>query len=148
MQLTAKQSRFVKEYCLDFNGTRAAIAAGYSKKTAGVIAMENLKKPNIQGSIQAEIKKTEDDLEITREQLIKDLIEIKDQQKMKTPYAAIRAVEVIAKLMGWLDPRLNVAIQQSKTNESQVSPAVQRVIDEILSGDRFKRDERKGEEGN
>ena len=33
-KLTEKQKRFCEEYIIDWNGTRAAIAAGYSKKTA------------------------------------------------------------------------------------------------------------------
>lgn len=51
--LTEKQKIFCREYILDWNGTRAAIAAGYSEKTAGVIASENLTKPNVKAHIQA-----------------------------------------------------------------------------------------------
>lgn len=47
MALTAKQKRFCDEYLIDLNATQAAIRAGYSKKTAGVIANENLNKPYI-----------------------------------------------------------------------------------------------------
>lgn len=43
-KLTGKQRRFCEEYCIDLNATQAAIRAGYSKATAGVIACENLKK--------------------------------------------------------------------------------------------------------
>lgn len=46
-KLTDKQKRFCEEYLKDFNGTRAAIASGYSENTATVIAAENLTKPNI-----------------------------------------------------------------------------------------------------
>ena len=53
MALTAKQRRFVEAY--DGNATQAAIAAGYSKKTAPYIGAENLKKPQI----MEEIKKRE-----------------------------------------------------------------------------------------
>ena len=45
--LTDKQEAFCREYCLDWNGTQAAIRAGYSEKTAAVIANENLIKPYI-----------------------------------------------------------------------------------------------------
>ena len=38
MKLTAKQIRFVDEYLVDFNGTQAAIRAGYSEKTAAATA--------------------------------------------------------------------------------------------------------------
>lgn len=45
--LTTKQKRFCEEYLVDFNATRAAIRAGYSRDTARFIACENLTKPNI-----------------------------------------------------------------------------------------------------
>jgi phage terminase small subunit len=51
-ELTDKQKAFCKEYCYDWNGTQAAIRAGYSEQTAAVIASENLIKPNIQAYIQ------------------------------------------------------------------------------------------------
>ena len=44
-KLTTKQQRFVDAY--DGNATQAALAAGYSKKTAASIGWENLKKPQI-----------------------------------------------------------------------------------------------------
>lgn len=51
--LTAKQQRFVQEYMVDLNATQAAIRAGYSKKTAGQVGFENLRKPEIQKAIEA-----------------------------------------------------------------------------------------------
>lgn len=48
MELNDKQKRFCEEYVIDFNGTQAAIRAGYSAKTANRIASENLSKPVIQ----------------------------------------------------------------------------------------------------
>lgn len=55
-RMTRKESRFVEEYCANFNGTRAAKAAGYSEKTANVIACELLKKPHIKSAIEAHLK--------------------------------------------------------------------------------------------
>ena len=52
MGLTKKQQAFVIEYVKDFNGTQAAIRAGYSENTAAVIASENLTKPNITEAIE------------------------------------------------------------------------------------------------
>ena len=57
---TPKQALFVQEYLKDQNGARAAIAAGYSERTARQTASENLTKPNIQvliGRGQAAIQK-------------------------------------------------------------------------------------------
>lgn len=47
MALTNKQQVFIAEYIKDFNATRAAIAAGYSERTAHAIGWENLRKPEI-----------------------------------------------------------------------------------------------------
>ena len=49
MALTAKQQAFVEAY--DGNATQAALKAGYSPRTAGVIGNENLKKPEIAAAI-------------------------------------------------------------------------------------------------
>ena len=46
-KLSHKQRVFVVEYIKDFNGSRAALVAGYSKKNANVIASQNLIKLNI-----------------------------------------------------------------------------------------------------
>jgi phage terminase small subunit len=47
----------VLEYAKDFNGTQAAIRAGYSHKTAYSIASENLRKPDIASEIEAEFRR-------------------------------------------------------------------------------------------
>lgn len=56
MAITNKQARFIDEYLRDSNATQAAIRAGYSQKTAGVIGHENLKKPNIAAEIQRRVE--------------------------------------------------------------------------------------------
>ena len=43
-KMTARQRRFCDEYLISLNATDAAIKAGYSEKTAGATASENLKK--------------------------------------------------------------------------------------------------------
>ncbi|MEC0171667.1 terminase small subunit [Paenibacillus graminis] len=59
--LTPKQRIFILEYLRTFNATQAAIAAGYSKKTAYAIGWENLRKPEIQAAIkQAKEQYTEE----------------------------------------------------------------------------------------
>jgi len=47
MALTPKQEAFCNEYIKDFNGTQAAIRAGYKPSVARKIASDNLKKPAI-----------------------------------------------------------------------------------------------------
>lgn len=50
--VTEKQDRFCREYLIDFNGAQAAIRAGYSEKSARMIALENLTKPYIKAKIE------------------------------------------------------------------------------------------------
>ena len=46
--LTAKQQRFIDEYLVDYNGTQAAIRAGYAVSSAAQMASQNLAKPAVQ----------------------------------------------------------------------------------------------------
>ncbi len=58
--LTPKQHRFVEEYLIDLNATKAAGRARYSEKTARQIGSENLSKPAIQEAIaKAKIERSE-----------------------------------------------------------------------------------------
>lgn len=59
-KLTAKQQLFCDEYLVDLNATAAAIRAGYSVKTAGVIGNENLKKPYIREYIDKRMAEKEE----------------------------------------------------------------------------------------
>ena len=55
MALRNKQLIFISEYLKDFNARQAAIRAGYSEKTAGIIGHENLNKPYIAEEIKRQI---------------------------------------------------------------------------------------------
>ena len=47
-KLTKKQDRFCREYIIDFNGTRSAISAAFSKKTAAEQSYQLLQESHIQ----------------------------------------------------------------------------------------------------
>lgn len=51
--LTDMQEVFVREYMVDWNGTKAAIRAGYSPKSASEIAYQLLQKTSVRDAIQA-----------------------------------------------------------------------------------------------
>jgi phage terminase small subunit len=71
--LTAKQRRFVEEYCTDWNGTQAAIRAGYAKRSAQQIATENLLKPVIQQAIGKELDRLTEETGVTAEKVLREL---------------------------------------------------------------------------
>lgn len=65
-KFTLKERRFIDEYMIDFNATRAAIASGYSKNSARQIGSENLSKPYIKAEIERRLKEAELGPEQTR----------------------------------------------------------------------------------
>lgn len=72
-KLTLKQKRFADEYIISGNATQSAIKAGYSKKTAGVIAVENLEKPNIKAYIDKRLKELDDKAIAKQEEVLQYL---------------------------------------------------------------------------
>lgn len=74
--LTEKQRLFVMEYLRDFNATRAAMAVGYSKKTAYAIGWENLRKPQIQAEIKRQKEAMTDELGMSVHRVIAEYMKI------------------------------------------------------------------------
>lgn len=76
--LNAKQQAFCTEYLKDFNGTQAAIRAGYSKRSATEQAYDLLRKPHIQQKIQETLNVSAARVGMTVEradQILADIIE-------------------------------------------------------------------------
>jgi phage terminase small subunit len=74
--LTEKQARFVAEYLVDLDATKAAKRAGYSEKTAYSIGFENLRKPEIQEAIQTAMDARSKRTEITQDMVLQELARI------------------------------------------------------------------------
>lgn len=75
-KLTAKQQRFCDEYLIDLNATQAAIRAGYSKKTAYSIGVENLKKPELKKYIEDRMAEKDKELIATGDEVLKYLTSV------------------------------------------------------------------------
>lgn len=73
---TDKQAAFVREYVKDFNATQAAIRAGYSETTAGVIGYENLNKPQIQAAIQRRLEAVAALAEVDAAMVVRELYDV------------------------------------------------------------------------
>lgn len=103
-ELTPKQAAFVREYLVDRNGTQAAIRAGYSAKTAKVIATENLTKPAISAAVEAATKIQSDQTGITTDWVWKKLKEeAEDYSEFASHSARVRCVEIAGKLLGMFE---------------------------------------------
>ena len=113
VKLTPKQRKFKDHYLADpkRDATKAAIAAGYSEKTAHAIGYENLNKPYIKELIEQEEAKTAQKLQVTKEMIILRMMEIMETGKDSD---SIRAGEVLNKMLGF-----NSADKQELTVKEQ-----------------------------
>lgn len=73
---TPKQQRFIEEYPIDFNATKAAQRAGYSMKTAYSQGHDLLKKPEIQVAIQKLVGKLSLTAGITAERVLAEIAKV------------------------------------------------------------------------
>lgn len=115
-QMTAKQQRFCDEYLIDLNATQAAIRAGYSKKTARVVAAQNLSKLNIQEYISERMAEKEASLIAEQDEVLRYLTAVlrgdeKDEKmvfgkngvetfKIKNQENQMKAAELLGKRYG------------------------------------------------
>lgn len=132
-KLTDKQERFVKEYLVDLNATQAAIRAGYSKKNADVIGPELLGKTWVREAIQKNQAKTAQKLDIKKEDLIRDLVEIRERCMLGRPVrdregnetgewqfdanAAIKSISETNKMLGFYAPAKHEIDVDSKLHD-------------------------------
>ena len=105
--LTAQQLKFVEEYLIDRKGPRAAIAAGYSQKSAVSIAQQLLRKPKIRALVDAPkialVKKSALDAEF----VIRELMNVASQEDVAQS-TKVRALELLAKHLGMLEDRVSI----------------------------------------
>jgi phage terminase small subunit len=72
-ELNPKQSAFCREYVKDYNGTQAAIRAGYSKKTAQEQSSQHLSKLIIQQEIARRESLIENKVLVTKDKILREL---------------------------------------------------------------------------
>ena len=103
-ELTPKQKTFVDQYLIDLNATQAAIRAGYSKRTAGQIGDENLKKPQIASAIQESMAKRAERTEVTSEMVVQGIVRLirrcEDDGNAFDATQALRGYELLGKHLG------------------------------------------------
>lgn len=85
-RLGEKQKRFVREWLVDMNGTRAAVRAGYSEKSAANTASRLMKDAAVQSYRDELLKAKFDELGITRHSLAVEVYEMMQKCKGGTPH--------------------------------------------------------------
>lgn len=132
MKLTLKQKAFADYYIATGNATESAISAGYSPKTAAVIAAENLTKPNIKAYIDERIAQIDSEriadakeimefhTKVLRGELEEDIVVVEgvgdgcSEARLMTKPASLRdrqkSAEHLAKILGIAAENINVTI--------------------------------------
>lgn len=113
-KLTIRQKKFCHEYLIDFNGRQAAIRAGYSAKTAEVIAYELLRKPYIKPYIEQKVEEQIGLIKVEQFRTYKRLKEIAfmKSNKLQAVDRQLRAIEILAKYLEMIGDKVSVKIDQ------------------------------------
>lgn len=130
-ELITRQQRFIDEYLVDGNGTRAAIAAGYARAGSRVTACRLLTKPNVQAALEARQAADATRLRISREHVVAGLLEAVEQGRaQRDPAVMIRGLAEIGRMLGFYAPELKrVALS---VEQSQMSQQMHAMTDEQL----------------
>lgn len=120
--ITEQQMRFVTEYVIDLNATKAAIRAGYSEHTAAEQAYRLLRNIHISRAMKSYRGQIADDCGITAGDIIRKQVEIADRCMTAVPVmkwngeemvetgewqfdskGAIAAWTLVSKMLGFID---------------------------------------------
>ena len=104
-KLTPKQERFVEEYLVDLNATKAAARAGYSERTANEQGARLLVNVSVQKAIQEAKQSRATRIAVNAEDVLRGVIEVtmlaREEGDFKT---ALKGYELQGKHIGmWRD---------------------------------------------
>ena len=130
MELAGKQELFCQEYVVDYNGTQAAIRAGYKEKSARVTASKLLTNANILARVHEIQKDQLDRLALSQDFVVLQLLETYKCCREPSPVlqydpstgemeetgmyqfdskGALRALELLGKHLGMFNDKLHVS---------------------------------------
>jgi phage terminase small subunit len=95
---TPREERFIAEYLVDGNGTRAAVAAGYSEGNAKSQAYELLKRPHVLAEIKRRQRAIAKKLELSAEKVLTDIARVATKAERAKKYGdALKGHEMLGK---------------------------------------------------
>lgn len=106
-EITPREALFVQEWLVDFNGKRAARAAGFSESTSTHHAGAVLARKRVKRYMAEEVKKRMDKLEISQENVLRELARI--------AFSDPRAV------MSWTDGNLKMKSSNELSDDEAAS---------------------------
>jgi phage terminase small subunit len=106
MSLSAKHKAFCDEYLANGLNATQAYKSVYkvTDKVAGASGPRLMENVRIKEYLQQQGEKTAERLQITKEGLLQDLIQIKENNIETRPATAMKAIEIINKMSGFDAP--------------------------------------------
>jgi len=96
--LTPKEQRFVAEYLIDGNATRAALVAGYSPQSAQRQGSQVLARPRVKAAVAKALREQQKRTLTKADQVLLDINELADKAAKAGEFsAAIRGKELLGK---------------------------------------------------
>lgn len=109
---TERQRAFIREFVTNGNnGTKAAIAAGYSEKSARKIASENWTKPDIVQEKDRLMSKIADECGCTKELVFNKLKEATTLDMDSKGSIVLKALELIGKHHGLFTDKSEISVK-------------------------------------
>ena len=128
--LKPRQARFVAEYLLDLNATRAAVRSGYSAKTATVQAARLFTNVHLREAVRAAIEARSARVEIDAGFVLLQLrLEAERVGPGASHSARVRALELLGKHVGLFTDR-----HDEPTKVEATPPAQRDIVTVSLSG--------------
>ncbi len=122
-QPTERQKLWAEYYAISFNAADAARKAGYKPaKDAGVKGHENLKNPVVKEYLDSLLASQRQELSISKEMIIADLMTIKANNMDTDPRVAIAALGEINKMLGNYAP---TKTETKITTEQPLLPGIE-----------------------
>lgn len=115
--LTLRQERFCQEFAIDLNATQAAIRAGYSHRNAGKIGSRLVGKSGVAERIRELQAEGASRAAKTRDDMIRHLESVgygptNIESDPRAANVRLRALELLAKLHGWIHDKGRVPVDQ------------------------------------
>lgn len=113
---------FARQYAIDFNGTRAAIEAGFSEKSAAATASKLLKNAKIQEKIQGYLAAKGERADISADRIVEEVAAMGLSDI--TEVLSFGSGGVVLKESGTLPPRVTRAIQSIRVDPCEYGDRV------------------------
>jgi len=121
--ISAKRDRFVLEYCLDQNGTQAAIRAGYAPGSAYTTASRLLRNAQVRAALAERRAEIGEKLDLDRQKVIGQILEAIDMARVQAdPATMLKGWAEIAKMLGFYEP---------ERKKIDVSVSAKRLVDQF-----------------